>query len=1084
MENKELDNNINQDIDNKQSQINLNIEEEKSSIYLDWLEFDEKLNKSWMSFFIDRTRFTWLIIIIIALAWILWVKSLPLESMPEVDIWMWYVSTVLPWASPENVEDLVTKKLEKQIWKIKWIESIESTSMNSASLIIVRFESNVDTSDAIRDLRDKVDWAKSDLPEDAKDPQVKEISFDDSPIWIFSISWNYDWYELRSYAKEIQDELEKNSLVSEVNVSWWEEKEFWVLIDPKRLEQYWVTLDNVNSAIKAVNMTIPLWDIDVWSYTHSISVDSRFYDIESLSNIVVKKVGDTWVIYLKDVADVNEIPKKITSISRVSIWSKSPLNAVTLWVVKKQGWSIVDLVTQWETAIEDLRQKWIIPNDLYITTTVDKWEEIKTDLHHLVRDWIITILLVFISLSIIIGTKEALVAWTAVPLVFLVTFAVMSLFWQTLNFLSMFSLILALWLLVDDAIVIISAINQYKKTWKFTTREAALLVIRDYKQVLTTTTLTVVFIFGWMLFMTWMVWKFIFSIPFVMSVTLITSLIVAITINPALAVMLWWRDKKLDKSEYNTKKFWFKDKLKHSFEHWIIKMQWLEKWYGNIMHKLLEKKSRITSLLILVILLFVIALSLPITWLLKSDFFPKEDSDTFWIDIEVEPGTKLDVTSEVTKQVEEYLLKEKEIKDFSTSIWSLWGDSNWGSSSAESYANISVSLLKESEWRKESSMDIVQRLRSEFKKIKDAKVVVNEASWTSMWADFETRIAWDDFATLEKIAGDITKIVSSIPWAINIETSRKPLPFEFNIHLDNTRLALYDVTVPQVATYLRNIIDWNEVTKIYKEDDEVIVRTMFEDNSIDTLDKIKDLKIKNNKDVDITMRDIMDTKFDSSVFSISRVDQERVVIVTASADKTTNGTLIQKEFSQKIANYKLPSWYKFVTGWMNEEMAKWVSSLLTSMMFWMILIVALLVLLYNSFWQAFLVMVTIPLSLIWVFIGLTIFGQPLSFPWMIWMVALFWIVVRNWIILFDKINQNIEEWISFKESIIDAWMSRLEPVMLTSICTVLWMIPLTLSNPMWTSLWLSIICWLTVSTIFTLVVLPSLYFVVFKKRHK
>lgn len=1091
MDNKNL-NDINESTElenkNESSQLELIKAEESldkwTSIYLDSLEFDEKLNKSWMSFFVDRSRFTWLVILMITIAWILWVRSLPLESMPEIDIWMWYVATVFPWASPENVEDLVTKRIEKEVWKIKWIDTIESMSMNSVSVVLVRFRSDVDTSDAMRDLRDKVDQAKSDLPDETEEPIVKEVSLDDSPIWIFSISWDYNGFELYDYAKEIKDELEKNPLVSEVHISWGEEKEFWVLIDPIKLEQYWLTLDAVNTAIKAVNITVPVWNIEVWDYTHTISVDSRFYDVETLKNIVVKKLWDTWVVYLKDVAKVDEIPKKIKTISRISIWWEEPLSAVTLSVVKKQWGSIVNLVKEWQEAIEKMRFSWDIPNDLFVTTVVDNWEEIKNDLNHLVRDGIITIILVFASLSIIIWTREALVAWTAVPLVFLVTFALMSLFWQTLNFLSMFSLILSLWLLVDDAIVIISAMNQYKKTWKFTTREAALLVIRDYKLVLTTTTLTVVFIFGSMLFMTWMVWKFVFSIPFVMCVTLIVSLIVAITINPALAVMLWWRNKKLDTSEYKSEKKWFKEKLIHFFNHWFINMQWFEKLYWNIMHKLFEKKRRMWTLFISVIILFVVALSLPITWILKSDFFPKDDSDTFWIDIEAEPWTKLSVTSEITKEIEEYLYDEKNIKNFSTSIGTLWGSQTRWWSEGESYANISVSLLKEDEWRDETSMEVVARLREKFKVVKNAKITVSDGwSMSAMWADFEIRIAWEDFETLEKMANDIIKIVETIPWAIDIKTSRKPLPFEFNIRFDDTRLALYDITVPQVATYLRNIIDGAEVTKVYKNNDEIVVRTKYDNESINTLDKIKDIQIKNNRWENITMRDIMDTKFDPSVFSISRVDQERVITISASADNTTNWTLIQKEFDQKITSYKIPTWYKFITWWMNEEMNKWVSSLLTSMMFWMMLIIALLILLYNSFWQAFLVMITIPLSLIWVFIWLTLFGEPLSFPWLIWMVALFWIVVRNWIILFDKINQNLDEGIEFKEAIIDAWMSRLEPVLLTSICTVLWMIPLTLSNPMWTSLWLSIICWLTVSTVFTLVVLPSLYYIAFRKRY-
>lgn len=1052
------------------------------SIYLEKLEFDEKLNNSWMSFFIDRTRFTWLVIMVIIVAWLLGLKSLPLESTPEVDIWMAFVSTTLPWASPESIEDLVTKKLEKEIGKVKWIDTMNSTSMNSASVIVVQFLSNVDTDSAVRELKDKVDLAKSELPDDANEPIVKEVSFDDNPIWTFSISWDYDGFALYDYAKNIKEALEKNPLVWEVNISGWMEKEYGVFIDPKKLEAYGLTLSSVNSAISSANITMPIWDIDIWAYKHSINIDGRFYDIEKLKSIIVSKLWDTWIVYLGDIADVKISSKKITSISRLSVWWWEPKPAVTLWVVKKRGWSIVNLVSDWEEILKDLRLRWVIPEDLNIKTIRDEAERIKLDLKHLIRDWIITVTLVFITLLLILWAKEALVAWTAVPLVFLITFTVMAIAGQTLNFLSMFSLILSLWLLVDDAIVIISAINQYKKTWKFTTREAALLVMRDYKKVLTTTTLTVVWIFSSMLFMTWIMWKFIFSIPFVITITLLASLVVALTLNPALAVILSWRDSKTDLNKHD-EILGFRWFIKKALDNWFISIHNLERKYWNAIKYLLEKNKRVKRFLLATLLLFFSALALPITWILKSDFFPKWDADNFTVNVELEPWIKLDVTSEIAKKVEEILLKEKEIDSFSTSVWSLMS-ADWWSSSSENYAMINVNLIKEEYWRKENSMDIAERLRGEFTLIKQAKIsVVEEWSWPPTGWDFELKIAWDDFVVLDKIANDVKKTLWTIPWAIDITSSRKPLPFEFELSIDNTKLALYDITLPQIALFLRNAIDWTESTKIYLWDDVISVKTFYNNSSVDTFDKIKDLKLRNNRGIDVSLRDLVKQEFKSSVFSITRVDGERVVTISATARKWTNGALLKAEFDKKMTNYKLPIWYKFITGWANEENAKSVQSLLISMMFGMIFIVATLVLLYNSYKQAVLVMVTIPLSLIWVFYWLTLFGQPLSFPGLIWLVALFWIVVRNWIILFDKINQNLEEQIPFKEAIIDAWMSRLEPVLLTSVCTVLGMIPLTLSNPTWTSLWLSIIFWLSVSTLFTLLVLPSLYYIVFKKKY-
>lgn len=1050
------------------------------SKYLESLEYDKNLDKTWFAFFIDRKRFTILVIIMIIIAWYLWLKSLPLESTPEVNIWIASVVVSLPWASPESVEDLVTKKLEKEISKIKWIDTLTSNSMNSVSMITVQFKSNVDIKDSVRELKDKVTEVKSKLPSDAKEPIVKEFSFSDSPIWTFAISWDYDSFKLYDYAKIIRDDLEKNPLISEVRISWWQETEFLVSIDPKKLESYGLTLTQINQAIQSNNYTIPVWSYEIGDYTHNLAIDQRFYNINELKNIVITKLWETWIVYLSDVALIQETWKKITSISRLSVNGWPSKNAVTLWVVKKTWWSIVDLVDEWQKALNNLVYKNTLPksSDLKITTIVDESERIKLDLSHLIRDWIITVFLVFVTLFLIIWVKEALVAWAAVPLVFLVTFTIMSLYWQTLNFLSMFALILSLWLLVDDAIVVISAINQYHRTWRFTVRESAILVLRDYSKVLITTTFTVVWIFSAMLFMTGIMWKFIFSIPFVITITLLASLVIALTINPSLAVMF-----SSDNNE-NTKNIpnkWFKKIL----ETWVFSLWKLEQFYGRVITYLIQKKYRVKNLLIFTFIIFLSSLSLPITWILKSDFFPKDDQDNIYINMEAEAWTNINKMLELSKKVENIVSKEKEISNFSTSIWSLaniWKTS-WWSSNSSNYANININLIKKEYWRKESSIDIAERLRKEVANIKNFKVTVLEVAWwPPSWADFELKVSWDDFLVLDKIIKDVKNILLTIPWVINIDTTRKALPFEYNFALDAEKLSLYDLTIPQVSIFLKNSVDWLEVTKIYKWTDELLVRTQYDKSNIDTLDKIKDLKIKNNKWQDIFIRDLMKPDFKSSVFSITRIDQNRIVSISAGAKKWYTWKQIKAEFDKKIANYKLPSWYEFITGWANEENQKSITSLLVALVFGMIFIVATLILLYDSFRQSILVMVTIPLSLIGVFYGLTMFGQPLSFPWLIWLVALFGIVVRNGIILFDKINQNLEEKIPFNESIIDAWISRLEPVILTSICTVLGMIPLTLSNPTWTSLGLSIIFWLSVSTIFTLLVLPSLYYMTFRKN--
>nr|HRI36889.1 efflux RND transporter permease subunit [bacterium] len=909
------------------------------SIYLDRLEYDPALEKSWFRFFLDRSRFIILLILIIVIAGYLSLQTLPLESNPEVQIGIGVVVTTLPGASPQVMEDLVTKKIETEVSKIKGIDTMSSSSRNSVSSITVQFKSDVDISDAMRDLKDKVDLAKSKLPEDANEPIVQEVSFDDTPIWIFSIAGPYDGFELYHYAKLIKDELEKNSLVSEVTISGGDETEFGVMIDPAKLEHYGLSLSAVNSAIQANNLTLPIGDFDIDQSTHVLTIDERYYTVNELQNLVVAKAGTTGTIRLRDIATVEQTPKKRTSLSRLSDGGSLPESAATLGVVKKRGGSIVNLISEGETALEEMRAKGILPADLKLVTIQDNAERIKEDLHHLIRDGLITVLLVFVTLFLVIGIKEALVAGTSAPLVFLVTFVVMAIAGQTLNFLSMFALILSLGLLVDDAIVVISAINQYRRTGKFTAREAALLVLRDYKMVLISTTLTVVWIFSAMLFMTGIIGKFIFSIPFIITVTLLSSLLIALTINPALALMF---DRIGGTGKHSAR--W-----SQIFDKGFISLVPLEEFYGRTISRILSSRRFAKMFVGFVALLFVASLALPVTGLLKSEFFPKTDQDLFAIDIEAEAGTRLEVTSELVKPIENRLRKEPEIKNFSTTIGSasnLGGDG--GGTSAGNYANVTVNLVKKSNGRTESSMEIAERLRQEFATITTAKVTVTElAGGPPAGADFEVQIVGDDFTVMDRIVADTKKTLSEIPGAINISTSRKPLPLEFRFAMDPAKLSVYNLSVPQVAVFLKNAIDGSEATKIYKGTDEIVVRTSYTADATDSIDKIKNLKITNTQGQSVFIRDIVSNTLQPSVFGINRKDQKRIVTVSASADKTTNSTQLLADFNEKMADYNMPSGYSFEFGGANEENEKSVQSLLVAMIFGMFFIVATLVILFD-----------------------------------------------------------------------------------------------------------------------------------------
>ena len=371
-------------------------------------------------------------------------KSLPLESQPEVKLGIGVASTVLPGASPETVEDLVTKKLEKEIGKIKGIDKMTSVSKNGLSSIVVQFKPEEDTTEAIRNLKDRVDFAKKDLPSDAKDPIVQEISFSDTPFWTFTIGGKYDGFTLRKYAQNIKDELEKMDQVSEVAISGGDEEEFYVDYDPVKLETYGVTPDQADAAIKSMNLTFPIGDVKIDKYQHTITIDDRFYTINEVSDIVVAKNGDTGIIRLKDIAKVSIGAVKKVTFARVASAGKDPEDAVTLSVIKKSGGSIVTLYDNGLKTLDEMKSNGVLPSDITIKTTYSMADRIKLDLAGLVEDCAVTIALVLAVLFLFLGFRLSVVPTITIPIVFLITFVFMQLFGLTLNFLSLFALVLSL----------------------------------------------------------------------------------------------------------------------------------------------------------------------------------------------------------------------------------------------------------------------------------------------------------------------------------------------------------------------------------------------------------------------------------------------------------------------------------------------------------------------------------------------------------------------------------------------------------------------------------------------------------------
>lgn len=1108
--------------------------------YLEKLKFNPKLRETWLNFFVTNFRVVMLLIILISIWGVYAYIKLPVESNPEVKIPIAVVIVPYPGASPSVVEELVTKKIETGIAGISGIKKITSTSANSISSVVVEFEASQNLDDSIRKVRDEVTTIQKDLPSDTQDAQVNEISFDDRPILTIALSGPFDGFTLRNYADKIKDELEKNPGIREVNITGGDEHEFSVAYDPHKLATYGISAAQANQIIAATNQAIPAGNFEGKEYSYAVRTDARFYQAKDIAKIPVTHTESGAVVLLGDIADVQEASIKKTNYSRLSRSGEAPQNSVTLSIIKKSGGSIIDIADFSKQKTDELLKTF--PAGISYDVPTDFAKQIRHDFNQLTHDFLLTLGLVFTILFLIVGLKEALVAGLAIPLVFFISFGVMLMTGISLNFLSLFSLILALGLLVDDAIVVVSATKQYLKTGKFTPEEAVLLVLNDFKVVLTTTTLATVWAFLPLLMATGIIGQFIKSIPITVSVTLTASLLVALMINHPLAAILerirltkkmflinimllfglvaggialkntlgyviagiatvsifallrWfekggkqklilnkelsereWQDDELIKTKLRVqgdrKNASFSEKLIHGIIHFDLLIPIYEKFLRMV---LATKKTRLMTLLFVAVV-FAAALAMPISGIVKSEFFPPSDQETIYVNMEAPIGLNLDETNKLIAQVEQKLLAYPEVTNFATNVGSSMTEDGSGGSGSH-LASITVSLVPK-EQRSLVSYNLAEKMRADFKSTPNSTVTVSSPSGgPPSGSAFQAQISGDDLQVLDKIANDLKPKLDSINGVVDSSISLKNAPAEYTFALDPQKMELYNLNASSVGGALRMAISGLEVTTVIRDNKELKVMASFDENKLPDLESVQNLQLLNSIGKPVYIKDVAKVELTPAVDSITRIDQKRTVLLKSGVSGSNNSNAVVSAFQQKVKDeYTLPSGYAITYGGENEQNTESVLSIIRAMALAAMLIISTLIIQFNSFKKAMIVLVTLPLALIGVFFGMALFGITLSFPGLIGILALFGIVVKNAIILIDKINLNIKSDIPFEEAVVDAGKSRLEAIFITSICTIAGIVPITLSNELWRALGSAVIFGLLISSFLTLFIIPVMY---------
>lgn len=1025
----------------------------------------ESTEKSFAGFFIKNFRFAYMMILFIVIGGLFSLFTLPREAEPEVKIPYAVVTTVYPGASPTDIEELVTDKIEDKIKNLDDLKRYTSASSENVSSIFVEFEADADLKECFRKLREATDDAQPKLPNEAETPIVSEINFNDTPIVTYSLVGDYSDVELKKYADIIKEEFESIGSVSKVEIIGGLTREFQIIVDQTKLAHYNITLSQIANAISTSNLSLPAGNIEVDGFKYDVRVSGRFSDSTDLDDIVITTYDNT-PIFLRDVALIKDTFKDKESESRIGFYEQVAKNTISIQIYKQTGGNILKIIDTANEKINEITSSEKIPSDLGIQKTNDNSVFIREDLTTLGSSGLQTMVIITLILLLILSLRGAIITALAVPLAFLMAFMFLKIQGMTLNSMVLFSLVLSLGLMVDNSIVIIEGINEYVTSYKKSVYEAALLSIWNFKWAIISGTMTTVAAFAPMLLVSGILGEYMSILPKTISVTLLSSLFVAIIVIPTLA-------SRFIKIETGNESH--RNKRRHKvINSWFGKLQTI---YNEKMHSILPNKKKRRKVIAASWIALIIAIIIPISGLMKIEMFPQVDMDYFLINIELPIGSTLDVTRDVATRVEEIVQEVPELDNYVTNIGSGASLGMGDSAGSGTYlASITVNLINKDD-RERTSYEIADSLRNQLELVQGADVKVEELeAGPPSGAPIEMRIYGENMEDITKVALKITDYLENDSEVINVKNTIENSTGEFTFEIDKQKANYYGLSIASISQALRNAIYGTTATEVNIDGDDVDVIIKYDKDKFNNANDLKDILIFNNKGENVALKQVADLSLEPSLLSISHRDGKKIISVSADITQDANLQKVLARFKDYKQTIELPKNTTMEIGGETEDIQKSFTELFQSMGLAVLLIALILVLQFNSFKQPFIIIFSVPLAFIGVIAGLNLMGMPFSFTAFIGIVSLAGIVVNDAIVLIDRINKNIENGMDFTESLIEGGIARMQPIFLTSITTIAGVLPLIFASEMWVGLSFSIVFGLIFSTVLTLVIIPMVYF--------
>ncbi|MCK4957323.1 MAG: efflux RND transporter permease subunit, partial [Candidatus Cloacimonetes bacterium] len=966
-----------------------------------------------------------MIMIVVFILGIITMINIPKEEMPTVDFGAFYIFVNYRGVSPADVETLMIDKIEDELIDLDNVDEMISTASEGMATIYIKMEANADIDDAWDELNTEMDKVK-DLPDAASDPVVLRLNMREiNEMCTIALGGEFTPNSIRELAEDFKEEIMDLENISKVEVEGTRERQIWIESDLNRLNEYGLSLNDINNAVTMRNMNRPGGSINFGNSEYLIRTVGEFENLDNISEMVIKMDENGRAIRINDVALVSDTLEECTTISRLD-----GMQAVTMDVFMKAEGNIIKVMKDVRAKSAEFKER--IPN-LKLEVRNDSSINVNNSISTLSNNAMMGIILVFIVLWIFIGWRNALFAAWGIPFSFMLTFVLMRQFDVTMNNLSLFGLILVLGMIVDDAIIVLENIHRYREQG-YNLKDAAILGTKEITWPVVAAVATTCAAFMPMLLMEGMMGKFMAVFPIVVSLALVASLLECLVILPSHV------------AEFGSKKV--DGKKSHPIN------DWLKKHYRRMVKKALKRRG-ITMLIVLAAL--ILALSAFPFKLIKFEFFPKNNVKTIIINAETPTGTNLEETEKVVSQIENYIMNMKE-KDEVEAIVSTVGQYSQDHRVMKATSNAEIKIdvldsdkltvpLSEIKNSIRNYLDTLPGLYSyQFKEGGKGGPPTGKA--------IELLVKGENMDKLAYISTYLLNEIEKIPGTADLESTISEGKKEIQIVPNYEKLALHGLSVQSVASLISTASYGSNISK-YRgsgmDEHDIVLRV--KESQIDDLEDIENLKIRSPKGYLVAVKDMANLEIVTGYSEFKHHNGKRQISITG--DVTTyieNGVTktrtsdeitkilrgdilsrqsgVLKDFSKKFPGYTLEF------GGSAKQQSKVTGSLITALLISLLLVYTILATQFHSYVQPLIVMIAIPFAVIGVIFGLVITNLPFSMNTMIAILALAGVVVNDSLVLVDFVNRERQKGVDRWNSLIDAGATRLRPILMTTVTTI------------------------------------------------